>query len=135
MLALYVSTLDPDCAESVDPNASDHETLTDRIRVLCFLCRSRDVQQNPAFDPTRSSNSISQLHLDILNGDDERIEPRDFLPCKFLSDCSPVISRTALKRWLTLFFFPSRYASIHSTAEISTDIPSMHTVMERRLGL
>lgn len=41
------------------------------------------VKQNPAFDPTRSSNSISKLHLDILNGDDERIEPRDFLPCTY----------------------------------------------------
>ncbi|GAC76441.1 hypothetical protein PANT_22c00029 [Moesziomyces antarcticus T-34] len=55
---------------------------------------------NPAFDPTTSSNSISKVHLDILNGDDERIEPRDFLP-----------------------------------SEISSTIPDMHSVMERRLGL
>ncbi|TKY86651.1 hypothetical protein EX895_004290 [Sporisorium graminicola] len=55
---------------------------------------------DPAFDPTRSSNSLSKVHLDILNGDDERIEPRDFLP-----------------------------------SEISANLPDMHTVMERRLGL
>ncbi|SPO22953.1 related to UMP1 - proteasome maturation factor [Ustilago trichophora] len=64
------------------------------------LMERKIVSYNPAFDPTRSSNSISKLHLDILNGDDERIEPRDFL-----------------------------------LSEISPDMPSMHTVMERRLGL
>ncbi|KAJ1029859.1 hypothetical protein NDA13_003098 [Ustilago tritici] len=64
------------------------------------LMERKIVSYNPAFDPTRSSNSISKLHLDILNGDDERIEPRDFLP-----------------------------------SEISANVPSVHTVMERRLGL
>ncbi|EST07463.1 Proteasome maturation factor UMP1 [Kalmanozyma brasiliensis GHG001] len=64
------------------------------------LMERKIVSYNPAFDPTRSSNSISKLHLDILNGDDERIEPRDFLP-----------------------------------SEISSTLPDMHTVMERRLGL
>ncbi|SPO24665.1 related to UMP1 - proteasome maturation factor [Ustilago trichophora] len=64
------------------------------------LMERKIASYNPAFDPTTTSNSISKLHLDILNGDDERIEPRDFLP-----------------------------------SEISAGIPSMHTVMERRLGL
>ena len=66
--------------------AEQPQRVKANILLTCWISYcDLDNIQNPAFDPTTSSNSISKLHLDILNGDDERIEPRDFLPCKCFS--------------------------------------------------
>lgn len=47
------------------------------------------VAQNPHFAAFQSSQlggptkGLSGLHLDILNGNDETLEPADFLPCEW----------------------------------------------------
>ncbi|SNX83417.1 related to UMP1 - proteasome maturation factor [Melanopsichium pennsylvanicum] len=64
------------------------------------LMERKIASYNPAFDPTRSSNSISKLHLDILNGDDELIEPRDFLPSEISTDLADM--HTVMERRLGL---------------------------------
>ncbi|PWZ00794.1 proteasome maturation factor UMP1 [Testicularia cyperi] len=43
------------------------------------LMERKIVAQNPHFTPLHANNTTSQLHLDILNGTDDAIEPADFL--------------------------------------------------------
>lgn len=53
------------------------------------LMERRIVEHNPHFPALQAGQmggprkGLSALHRDILNGDDETIDPVDFLPCKF----------------------------------------------------
>jgi proteasome maturation protein len=89
------------------------------------------------FASTNTNNSISQLHLDILNGNDEAIEPRDFLPCMSFRPSQLYSSVAPFLRVFphaNLLFYALRSSSVF-LAEASGVLPDMHTVMERRLGL